>query len=82
MHRSFLITAAVFLSASLLQAQAPKAAAKAAPKAEAKSDSNAELVSVEKIWDKAPHSAFTDPTAPADAPPRESIEFRTIAFFD
>lgn len=30
----------------------------------------------------APHSAFTDPTTPADAPPRESIEIRTVAFFD
>jgi hypothetical protein len=28
----------------------------------------------------APHSAFTDPTAPADAPPRESIELRTLVF--
>ncbi len=28
----------------------------------------------------APHSAFTDPTAPADAPPRESIEVRTLVF--
>jgi hypothetical protein len=28
------------------------------------------------------HSAFVDPTAPADAPPRQSIEIRTIAFFD
>ena len=28
------------------------------------------------------HTAFDDPTAPADAPPRESIEARTIAFFD
>jgi hypothetical protein len=27
------------------------------------------------------HTAFVDPTAPADAPPRESIEIRTIAFF-
>ena len=27
-----------------------------------------------------PHSAFYDPTAVADAPPRESIEVRTIAF--
>ena len=27
-----------------------------------------------------PHSAFFDPTAAADAPPRESIEVRTIAF--
>lgn len=27
------------------------------------------------------HSAFADPTMPADAPPRESIEIRTIAFF-
>lgn len=27
-----------------------------------------------------PHSAFTDPTAPADAAPRESIEVRTLVF--
>jgi hypothetical protein len=42
-----------------------------------------------KCWDSdptvarfAPHTAFQDPTTPAGAPPRESIEFRTIAFFD
>lgn len=42
-----------------------------------------------KCWDSdqrvarfAPHGAFEDPTSPPDAPPRESIEFRTIAFFD
>lgn len=29
-----------------------------------------------------PHSAFDDPTTPADAPPRESIETRVVAFFD
>jgi len=28
----------------------------------------------------APHSAFRDPTAPAHAPPRESIEVRTLVF--
>jgi hypothetical protein len=28
----------------------------------------------------APHSAFTDPTAPPDAPPRESIEIRALVF--
>ena len=28
------------------------------------------------------HAAFVDPTVPADAPPRESIEVRTFAFFD
>jgi len=28
------------------------------------------------------HSAFGDPATPADAPPRESIETRTFAFFD
>jgi hypothetical protein len=28
----------------------------------------------------APHSAFSDPTTPADAPPRESIELRTLVF--
>ena len=27
-----------------------------------------------------PHTAFIDPTAPADAPPRESIELRTLVF--
>ena len=27
------------------------------------------------------HSAFDDPTSPKDAPPRESIEVRTLAFF-
>lgn len=27
------------------------------------------------------HTAFDDPTTPADAPPRESIEIRTLAFF-
>jgi len=29
----------------------------------------------------AAHSAFTDPTTPEGAPPRESIEIRTVAFF-
>jgi len=28
----------------------------------------------------APHTAFIDPTAPTDAPPRESIELRTLVF--
>jgi hypothetical protein len=28
------------------------------------------------------HSAFDDPTSPADAKPRESIEVRAFAFFD
>ena len=28
------------------------------------------------------HSAFTDPTSPPDAPARESIEVRTLAFFE
>jgi hypothetical protein len=28
----------------------------------------------------APHTAFTDPTAPADVPPRESIEIRSLVF--
>jgi hypothetical protein len=30
----------------------------------------------------APHTAFASPATPPGAPPRESIEFRTIAFFD
>ncbi|HWF77526.1 MAG TPA: CmcJ/NvfI family oxidoreductase, partial [Caulobacteraceae bacterium] len=41
-----------------------------------------------KCWDSdadvarfTPHTGFDDPTTPAGAPPRESIEFRTIAFF-
>jgi hypothetical protein len=29
-----------------------------------------------------PHTSFQDPTAPADMLPRESIELRTLAFFD
>ena len=28
----------------------------------------------------APHTAFVDPTTPKDAPPRESIELRTLVF--
>ncbi len=28
------------------------------------------------------HTAFDDPTTPANAPPRESIEIRTLAFFE
>ena len=42
-----------------------------------------------KCWDSdasvaqfTPHTAFDDPTTPEGTPPRESIEFRTIAFFD
>jgi len=27
-----------------------------------------------------PHSAFLEPDAPADAPPRESIELRALVF--
>jgi hypothetical protein len=30
----------------------------------------------------APHTAFVDPTTPADAPPRESIELRTLVFHE
>ncbi|MBK1656990.1 CmcJ/NvfI family oxidoreductase [Paracraurococcus ruber] len=29
-----------------------------------------------------PHTAFADPTAPADAPPRQSIEIRALLFHD
>jgi hypothetical protein len=42
-----------------------------------------------KCWDSdtsvaqfTPHTAFEDPTTPAGTTPRESIELRTIAFFD
>ena len=42
-----------------------------------------------KQWDSDPtltgrvtfHTAFADPSAPADAPTRQSIEVRAIAFF-
>lgn len=41
-----------------------------------------------KCWDSdpsvarfAPHTGFEDPTTPPGTPPRQSIEFRTIAFF-
>lgn len=29
-----------------------------------------------------PHTGFQDPTTPADAPPRESIELRALVFYD
>jgi hypothetical protein len=42
-----------------------------------------------KCWDSdrsvarfAPHTGFADPTTPPDTEPRQSIEFRTIAFFE
>ena len=42
-----------------------------------------------KCWDSnenvarfAPHTGFDDPTTPPGTPPRQSIEFRTLAFFD
>jgi hypothetical protein len=42
-----------------------------------------------KCWDSdqsvarfTPHTAFADPTTPPGTPPRQSIEFRTMAFFD
>jgi hypothetical protein len=49
---------------------------------------NADEVLLLKCYDSAtdgrarftPHTAFTDPTTPADAPPRESIELRTLVF--
>jgi hypothetical protein len=28
-----------------------------------------------------PHTSFDDPDSPADAPPRQSIEVRSLAFF-
>jgi len=30
---------------------------------------------------KCRHTGFDDPTSPPDAPPRESIEVRTLVFF-
>ena len=43
-----------------------------------------------KVYDSArdgrarfvPHGSFRDPRAPADAPPRQSIETRVLALFD
>jgi hypothetical protein len=42
-----------------------------------------------KCWDSdehvarfAPHAGFDDPTTPPGTPPRQSIEFRTLAFFE
>jgi hypothetical protein len=29
-----------------------------------------------------PHTSFVDPTSPANAPPRQSIEVRAFAFFE
>jgi hypothetical protein len=29
-----------------------------------------------------PHTAFSDPTTPADAPARQSIELRALVFYD
>jgi hypothetical protein len=29
-----------------------------------------------------PHTAFVDPTTPADAPARQSIELRALIFYD
>jgi hypothetical protein len=36
----------------------------------------------EEIAQLAPHSAFKNPLAPANARPRESIEVRAMVFFD
>jgi hypothetical protein len=42
-----------------------------------------------KLYDSDPrrpqwtgHTAFTDPEAPADAPPRQSMEVRTVSFIE
>jgi hypothetical protein len=34
-----------------------------------------------RAW-RVPHTGFVDPTAPADAPPRVSMDIRGVAFFD
>jgi len=34
-----------------------------------------------KAW-RVPHTSFIDPSAPADAPPRQSIDIRAVAFWD
>ena len=45
-------------------------------------DSAAGIAGTAGIAGVVPHTAFDDPTAPADAPRRESIELRAFAFFD
>jgi hypothetical protein len=30
----------------------------------------------------APHTSFDDPTTPPGTPPRQSVEFRAIAFYE
>lgn len=34
-----------------------------------------------KAW-QTPHTSFVDPSAPADAPPRESLDIRAVVFWD
>ena len=63
MRRFFLTSAAVLFSAALLHAQAPVA----------------ELVSVEKIWDKAPHNGFTDLTSHLGPAIREQLPADDLA---
>jgi hypothetical protein len=53
------------------------------------SDMRADEAMLLKCFDSDPgrarftaHSAFDDPASPADASPRESIEVRTLAFFE
>ena len=43
---------------------------------------NTRTADIANIAGVVPHTAFDDPTAPADAPRRESIELRAFAFFD
>ncbi|KAK9468883.1 hypothetical protein V1512DRAFT_67199 [Lipomyces arxii] len=38
--------------------------------------------SVDGVAKRTPHTAFIDPTSPANARPRESIEIRTLVFYD
>jgi len=35
----------------------------------------------QRAW-RVPHTSFVDSTAPVDAPPRQSMDIRAVAFFD
>lgn len=35
----------------------------------------------DRAW-RVPHTGFVDPSAPSDAPPRQSVDIRAVAFFD
>jgi hypothetical protein len=44
--------------------------------------SNPDLVATLNVWRSIAGPVLTNPLAPPDAPPRESIESRLLVFFD